>query len=41
MSSAFADRPQKILVLFDVDNTLTLARQVCLEYTACIRPEYE
>ncbi|KAG6817532.1 Phosphomannomutase 1 [Tephrocybe sp. NHM501043] len=27
VSSAFADRPQKKLVLFDVDGTLTLARQ--------------
>ncbi|GJE91145.1 phosphomannomutase [Phanerochaete sordida] len=27
MSSPFADRPSKVLVLFDVDGTLTLARQ--------------
>lgn len=30
VSEAFADRPVKQLVLFDVDGTLTLARQVCL-----------
>lgn len=28
VSSAFADRPHKQLVLFDVDNTLSLPRQV-------------
>lgn len=27
-TSTFADRPQKKLVLFDVDGTLSLARQV-------------
>jgi trehalose-6-phosphatase len=30
VSAAFADRPQKKLVLFDVDGTLTPARQVSL-----------
>lgn len=28
-SSAFSDRSSRILVLFDVDGTLTPARQVC------------
>ena len=28
VSAAFADRPQKKLVLFDVDGTLSLARKV-------------
>jgi phosphoserine phosphatase len=27
---AFADRPHKKLILFDVDGTLTPARQVCV-----------
>lgn len=29
-SQDFADRPTKKLLLFDVDGTLSLARQVCL-----------
>lgn len=30
VSQAFADRPNKKLILFDVDGTLTPARQVCI-----------
>ncbi|KIP08794.1 hypothetical protein PHLGIDRAFT_23314 [Phlebiopsis gigantea 11061_1 CR5-6] len=38
MSSSFADRPQKKLLLFDVDNTLTPARQeVSLEMITLLR----
>ncbi len=29
-STDFADRKKKILLLFDVDGTLSLARQVCI-----------
>ena len=32
VSSAFANRPLRKLVLFDVDGPLTLARQVCLSF---------
>ncbi len=35
VSATFADRPIKKLVLFDVDDTLTAPRQVCLRVMRC------
>ena len=34
VSPEFADRPLKTLCLFDVDGTLTLARQVCVFFAS-------
>lgn len=41
VSDAFASRPLKKLCLFDVDGTLTPARQVCTNYDRLLQQIYD